>query len=207
MHRTGPGGAWCHRYYAVPGPGVVVEAFIVSTFVVAIGEIGDKTQLLALLLSARFRRPVPIVLGIFVATLANHAIAGALGEWVRSAVGPQALHWLLGLSFVALGAWALIPDKYEGKPAAMDRLGVFLVTTCAFFLAEMGDKTQIATVALAAEFHAYVSVVAGTTLGMLIANVPVVSVANKAAPRIPLRLVRVLSAMLFVGIGIFVLLR
>lgn len=186
---------------------MVVEAFIVSTLVVAVGEIGDKTQLLALLLSARFRRPLPIVLGIFVATLANHAIAGALGEWVRSAVGPQMLQWILGLSFIALGAWALVPDSYDARPAALDRFGVFLVTTCAFFLAEMGDKTQIATVALAAEYHAYVSVVAGTTLGMLVANVPVVSVANRAAPRIPLRAVRVVSATLFVVMGLVILLR
>ena len=141
-----------------------MEAFIVSTFVVAIGEIGDKTQLLALLLSARFRRPVPIVLGILVATLANHAIAGALGEWVRSAVDPKTLQWTLGISFIALAAWALKPDQYDPTRAPRDRYGVFLVTLCAFFLAEMGDKTQIATVALAAEYHAYVSVVAGTTL-------------------------------------------
>lgn len=184
-----------------------MEAFIVSTFVVAIGEIGDKTQLLALLLSARFRRPVPIVLGIFVATLANHAIAGALGEWVRSAVDPQTLQWLLGISFIALGAWALRQDTYDEARAAMGRYGVFLVTVSAFFLAEMGDKTQIATVALAAQFHAYVPVVAGTTLGMLIANVPVVSIANKAAPRIPLKAVRIVSAALFIAIGLLILVR
>ena len=184
-----------------------MEAFIVSTFVVAIGEIGDKTQLLALLLSARFRRPVPIVLGILVATLANHAIAGALGEWVRSAVDPRTLQWTLGISFIALGAWALKPDQYDPTRAPKDRYGVFLVTLCTFFLAEMGDKTQIATVALAAEYHAYVSVVAGTTLGMLVANVPVVSIANTAAPRIPLKAVRLFSATLLVVMGLVILLR
>jgi Ca2+/H+ antiporter, TMEM165/GDT1 family len=182
-----------------------VEAFLVSTLVVAVGEIGDKTQLLALFLSARFRRPLPILIGILVATLANHALAGALGEWVRSAISPQALRWAVGVSFIAIGIWALRPDRFDGMRSAMGSYGVFLITASAFFLAEMGDKTQIATIALAAKFDAFVPVVAGTTLGLMIANVPVVFVAHQAAPRIPLKAVRIVAAALFIGLGIAVL--
>jgi putative Ca2+/H+ antiporter (TMEM165/GDT1 family) len=182
-----------------------VEAFLVSMLVVAVGEIGDKTQLLALVLSARYRRPLPIVLGILAATVANHALAGAVGEWVRAAMNPQTLRWVLGASFMAIGAWALKPDKLEGTRSDMGHYGVFAVTVCAFFLAEMGDKTQLATVALAARFHAFIAVVAGTTLGMLIANVPVIAIAHKAAPQLPLKAIRMTAAGLFVVLGLAVL--
>jgi Ca2+/H+ antiporter, TMEM165/GDT1 family len=191
--------------HASPPRWTAVEAFLVSTLVVAVGEIGDKTQLLALFLSARFRRPLPILIGILVATLANHALAGALGEWVRSAISPQGLRWAVGVSFIAIGVWALRPDRFDGMRSAMGSYGVFLVTASAFFLAEMGDKTQIATVALAAKFDAFIPVVAGTTLGLMIANAPVVLIAYQAAPRIPLKAVRIVAAALFIGLGIAVL--
>lgn len=184
-----------------------MEAFLVSMLVVAVGEIGDKTQLLALVLSARYRRPLPIVLGILAATVANHALAGAVGEWVRSAMTPQTLRWVLGASFMAIGAWALKADKLEGTRSDVGHYGVFAVTVCAFFLAEMGDKTQLATVALAARFHAFIAVVAGTTLGMLIANVPVIAIAHKAAPQLPLKAIRITAAVLFIVLGVTVLFR
>lgn len=184
-----------------------MEAFLVSTLIVAVGEIGDKTQLLALLLSARYRRPVPIVIGILVATLANHALAGVAGEWLRSAMSPETLRWSVGVAFIAMGVWVLVPDKIDATRAAAGRYGVFLVTVSAFFLAEMGDKTQIATVALAAEYHALAAVVAGTTLGMLIANVPVVSVGHRAAPRLPMKAIRLVAAALFIVLGTVVLVR
>src|SRR5659263_238686 len=152
-----------------------MEAFFVSTGVVALAEMGDKTQLLALLLAVKFRQPWPIVLGIFVATLANHALAGAVGAWVTTVLGPDVLRWVLGASFIAMAVWMLIPDKIDndevGKPP---RLGVFGTTVVAFFLAEMGDKTQVATVMLAAQYSSTAWVVAGTTLGMMLANAPVV---------------------------------
>jgi putative Ca2+/H+ antiporter (TMEM165/GDT1 family) len=180
-----------------------LEAFFVSALIVAIGEIGDKTQLLALLLSARFRRPIPIILGILAATLVNHALAGLLGEWIRSAAGPDALRWGLGISFLAIAAWALVPDKLEEKEAQpLSRYGVFAVTLIAFFLAEIGDKTQLATVALAARFDSLIAVVAGTTAGMLIADVPAVFLANKAAVKIPFKAIRYIAAALFAAMGI-----
>ncbi|MBI4204658.1 MAG: TMEM165/GDT1 family protein [Betaproteobacteria bacterium] len=179
-----------------------MEAFLVSTLIVAIGEIGDKTQLLALLLSARYRRPLPIIIGILVATLANHTLAAVVGEWIRSAMSPQTLRWALGASFIAIGIWALKPDTIEEKRSAMGGYGVFLVTTSAFFLAEIGDKTQLATVALAARFNDLLLVVVGTTLGMLLANIPAVYLANKAAPRIPIRAIRIVAAGLFIVLGI-----
>jgi putative Ca2+/H+ antiporter (TMEM165/GDT1 family) len=181
------------------------EALFVSTAVVAFGEIGDKTQLLALMLAARFRRPWPIVAGILVATLANHALAGAVGNWVRSIVSPEILKWLLALSFFAVAAWALKPDTLDEAPRSASHAGVFAVTTLAFFLAEMGDKTQIATVMLAAKFASLAAVVVGTTLGMLAANVPVVFAGKLAATRIPFRLIRILAAILFAALGIGVL--
>ena len=154
-----------------------MEAFLVSMGVVALAEVGDKTQLLALILAARFRKPLPIILGILVATLANHALAGAVGVWLASAIGPTAMRWVLGLSFIAMAVWTLIPDKYEEEDAGSrppPRLGVFSTTVLAFFLLEMGDKTQIATVALAARYASLASVVAGTTTGMMLADVPAV---------------------------------
>ena len=171
--------------------------------VVAIGEIGDKTQLLALLLAARFQRPVPIVLGILVATLANHTLAGLVGAWVRQVVPATFLRWLLAASFLAVALWALKPDRLEdGQRSSATRFGVFSVTSTSFFLAEVGDKTQIATVVLAAQFNHLVAVIAGTTLGMLIADVPVVLVGRAVAARIPLRTVRMVAAALFALLAI-----
>ena len=180
-----------------------MEAFLVSLVVVAIGEIGDKTQLLALLLAARFKRPVPIILGILAATLVNHALAGLLGGWIRTAAGPEVLRWGLGLSFLAIAAWALKPDTLDEKEAQpLGRYGVFAITLGAFFLAEMGDKTQLATVALAARFDSLIAVVAGTTAGMLLADVPAVLLAEKASLKIPARTVRYVAAALFAAMGI-----
>ena len=183
------------------------EALLVSTAVVAVGELGDKTQLLALVLAARYAKPWPIIAGIFVATLFNHAIAGWVGNWVRGVVPPEILRWLLALSFFAVAAWALKPDKLDDDDAPpASRWGVFGVTVVAFFLAEMGDKTQIATVMLAAKFDSLAAVVAGTTLGMLLVNVPTVFIGRAAAEKIPFRAVRIAAAALFAGLGLWVLL-
>lgn len=184
----------------------MLEAFLVSTGAVALAEIGDKTQLLALVLAARFRKPVPIVLGILVATVLNHALAGAIGSWIATLLGPAGLRWVLGGSFIAMAIWTLIPDKYEEQTAEPPRFGVFVATLVAFFLVEMGDKTQIATVALAAKYPSLVAVVAGTTLGMMIANVPAVYLGEVAATKLPLKLVRTVAAAIFLILGIFVLL-
>jgi len=182
-----------------------LSALLVSTFVVAVAEIGDKTQLLSLLLAARFRKPLPIIAGIAVATLANHALAALAGEWVRAQLGPETLRWAVGLSMLAIGAWALRPDHYEGGVDRRGRWGVFAVTCIAFFLVEIGDKTQIATVVLAAQYHALVAVVLGTTAGMLIANTPVVVFAHRFTDRIPLRWVRIAAALIFAVLGVLVL--
>lgn len=183
-----------------------MHAFLVSTGVVALAEIGDKTQLLAFVLAARFRRPWPIIAGILCATLLNHGLAGALGSWITSMVQPSTLRWVLGASFIAMAAWVLIPDKIdEEEISSASRLGVFGTTLIAFFLAEMGDKTQVATVALAANYAAVTSVVLGTTLGMLIANVPAVLIARKFVERIPMRLVHTLAAVIFLLLGILTL--
>jgi Ca2+/H+ antiporter, TMEM165/GDT1 family len=180
-----------------------LESFLVSAGVVALGEIGDKTQLLAMLLAVRFRRPWPIIAGILAATLVNHTLAGAVGAWVRNVVPEQALRWIVALSFFAVAAWALKPDTLdESEAPALSSHGVFWVTTVAFFLAEMGDKTQIATAILASRFGALVPVVAGTTLGMLIVDVPTVLFAGIAAKRIPFRMVRIATAILFVILGV-----
>ena len=173
---------------------------------VALGEMGDKTQLLALVLAARYHAPRPIVAGIFVATLANHALAGALGAWLTQAVGPQWLRWGLGLSFIAMALWMLVPDKHDGTHAGEhSRLGVFGITTVAFFLTEIGDKTQIATVMLAARYEALAAVVMGTTLGMLIANVPAVYLGDKVLKFVPIAWVHRIAALVFAAIGIAVL--
>lgn len=183
-----------------------MEAFLVSTGIVALAEIGDKTQLLSLVLAARFRKPWPIVLGILVATLVNHALAGAVGAWITTLLGPVTLRWVLGLSFLAMAAWMLIPDKLDDEDTQSNpRLGVFGATLIAFFLAEMGDKTQIATVMLAARFDAYVWVVAGTTLGMMLANAPVVWLGERITRLVPLRVVHVVSALFFAGLGVVAL--
>ena len=183
-----------------------MEAFFVSTGIVALAEMGDKTQLLALILAARFRRPWPIVLGILTATVANHALAGALGAWVTTFMGPDVLRWVLGASFIAMALWMLVPDHMEDEAAAAaPRLGVFGTTVVAFFLAEMGDKTQIATVMLAAQYHAWAWVVAGTTLGMMLAHPPAVWRGDKMTKLVPLRVVHVVSALIFLGLGVFAL--
>jgi Ca2+/H+ antiporter, TMEM165/GDT1 family len=183
-----------------------METLFIATGIVALAEIGDKTQLLALILAARFRRPLPIVLGILVATLANHAMAGALGVWITSLFSPTTLRWLLGLSFIAMAVWTLIPDEVDADTSAQSGHGVFVTTIIAFFLAEMGDKTQVATVILAAKYHALATVVAGTTLGMMIANVPAVLIGDRIAQRLPTRTVHTIAAALFAVIGIAVLL-
>jgi putative Ca2+/H+ antiporter (TMEM165/GDT1 family) len=183
-----------------------VEALLVSTGVVALAEIGDKTQLLALLLATRLRAPIPIVLGIVVATLANHAFAGAVGAWLVHVIGPGAMRWILGISFLAMAAWTLIPDEPPDDDAARPRYGVFVTTVVAFFLVEMGDKTQIATVALAAQFQSLVMVVLGTTLGMLIANVPVVFMGDALIRRVPMKVVRIVAASVFAVLGLYALL-
>ena len=181
------------------------EPFLVSTGIVALGEIGDKTQLLALLLAARFRRPVPIILGILAATLLNHALAGLVGDTVARLLGPDVLRWVIGLSFLAMAGWMLVPDEIDEAEAEAGRFGVFGTTVVAFFLAEMGDKTQIATVALAARYTELVQVVCGTTLGMMLANVPAVLVGEKAATRLPMRLVHGISAAIFAVLGVMTL--
>jgi putative Ca2+/H+ antiporter (TMEM165/GDT1 family) len=182
-----------------------VNAFLVSTGVVALAEMGDKTQLLALVLAATFRRPLPVIAGIFFATLANHAFAGAVGQWLTHLWSPSVLRWILGLSFIAMAVWTLIPDKLDDGARGERRFGAFGTTLVAFFLVEMGDKTQIATVALAARYDALVPVVMGTTLGMMIANVPAVLLGNFTAEKLPLRAIHVVAAILFALLGIAVL--
>ena len=183
-----------------------MNSFLVSTGVVALAEIGDKTQLLAFILAAKFRKPLPIVVGILCATLANHAFAGALGSWITSLLDPATLRWVLGLSFIGMAMWTLIPDKLDESDAKLARFGVFGTTLVAFFVVEMGDKTQIATVALAAQYHAFFSVVAGTTLGLMIANVPAVFLGDRIAHRMPIRLVHGIAAAIFLILGVATLL-
>ncbi|MDD2536780.1 MAG: TMEM165/GDT1 family protein [Macromonas bipunctata] len=184
-----------------------MEALLISTGVVALAEIGDKTQLLAFILAARFKKPLPIILGILVATVVNHGLAGALGAWVTSVLTPEVLRWVLGASFIGMAIWTLIPDKIEEEETQVaQKLGVFGATLVTFFLAEMGDKTQIATVAMAAQFATPVLVVIGTTLGMLIADVPAVFVGDKFAHRIPMKLVHGIAAGIFAVLGIATLL-
>jgi putative Ca2+/H+ antiporter (TMEM165/GDT1 family) len=183
-----------------------LTALLVSIGVVALAEIADKTQLLALVLAARFRRPWPIILGILVATLANHFLAGAVGTFIARQLGDDVLRWALGVSFIAMAVWTLIPDRIDAPQAHDARLGVFGTTLVAFFLVEMGDKTQIATVALAAKYEALAAVVLGTTIGMMIANVPAVVLGNVAADRMPVRLVHGIAAVIFLLLGIAALL-
>ena len=180
-----------------------MEALLISTGVVALAEIGDKTQLLAFILAARFKKPLPIVAGILCATLVNHGLAGALGAWITSAVSPGALRWILGLSFIGMAVWMLIPDKIDDEAVdGRQRFGVFGTTVLAFFLAEMGDKTQIATVALAARYTDLVAVVTGTTLGMMLANVPAVFLGDAIARRVSMRLVHGIAALIFAVLGV-----
>lgn len=183
-----------------------MEALIVSIVIVALAEIGDKTQLLTLVLAARYAKPWPIVAGIFVATLVNHGIAGAMGAWLTTAIAPDVMRWILGLSFGAMAAWMLIPDTLDDDTAASRKLGgVFVTTTLLFFLVEIGDKTQIATVALAARFESLGAVVMGTTVGMLLANVPVAFFGEALAKRLPVRTVHRVAALVFAALGVGVL--
>lgn len=182
-----------------------MDAFLISTGIVALAEIGDKTQLLAFILAAKFRRPLPITLGILVATIANHAFAGALGSWISAMIAPETMRWILGLSFIGMAVWTLIPDKFDDDEARLAKYGVFGTTLIAFFLAEMGDKTQIATVALAAQYQAFFSVVAGTTCGMMIANVPAVLLGDRIAHRMPVRVVHAIAAAIFAILGVVTL--
>ena len=182
-----------------------MTALFVSARIVALAEIADKTQLLALVLAARFRKPWPIIAGILCATVVNHALAGSVGAFISHAVGPQAMRWVLGASFLAMAAWTLIPDELGEQKVDRGRLGVFGTTVVAFFFVEMGDKTQIATIALAAKYEALAAVVVGTTLGMMIANVPAVLLGSVAAEKLPVRLVHGLAAALFALLGIVVL--
>ena len=184
-----------------------MESLFVSMGVVALAEIGDKTQLLAFILAARFKKPFPIILGILAATLVNHGLAGALGAWINSSVSPEVLRWVLGASFIAMAIWTMIPDKIEEEETQVaKRFGVFGATLVTFFLAEMGDKTQFATVAMAAHYAAPLHVVIGTTLGMLIADVPAVFVGAKLANKIPMKLVHSIAAGVFALLGIATLL-
>ncbi|HET7262249.1 MAG TPA: TMEM165/GDT1 family protein [Casimicrobiaceae bacterium] len=182
-----------------------MEAFLVSAGVVALAEIGDKTQLVALVLAARFKQPVPIIVGIAVATLVNHTIAGIVGAWLASVLGPTVLRWILGLSFIGIAVWLLIPDRVDSAHVARARYGVFVTTLVTFFLAEMGDKTQIATVALAARFQDLYAVVAGTTIGMLIADVPAVLFGERIARSLHPRVVHAVAAAIYLALGVLVL--
>lgn len=179
------------------------ESFFVSTAIVAIAEIGDKTQLLAFLLAARYRKALPIIAGILLATLANHLLAAAVGHHVAKLFSQQVLLWILAASFILVAAWALIPDKIDDEDGFLSQYGPFLASLVAFFIAEMADKTQVATVMLAAQYPYFFTVVAGTTLGMLLTNVPVVLIGNFAAERLPLKLIRNIAALGFLALAIY----
>ncbi|AYR19901.1 TMEM165/GDT1 family protein [Alcaligenes faecalis] len=183
-----------------------MEALFISTGVVALAEIGDKTQLLAFILAARYKRPWPIILAIFIATLVNHGLAGAIGAWVPALLDPEVLRWVLGISFLAMAIWILIPDKIDDAETTGTRFGVFGTTLVTFFLAEMGDKTQIATVALAAQYQEFGFVVLGTTLGMMLANAPAVLFGERIARRLPIQLVHRIAAGIFAVLGVLALL-
>jgi putative Ca2+/H+ antiporter (TMEM165/GDT1 family) len=188
----------------------VEHAFLVSASAVALAEMGDKTQLLSLILAARYRKPIPIILGVLFATVVNHSGAGALGAWLGTLITPGIMRWALGASFVAMGLWILVPDKFDEDEAHLNRsrisaFGVFGKTVVTFFIAEMGDKTQIATIALAARFHDFFGVVIGTTLGMMIANVPAILLGDRFAHRLPTKLVHGIAAVMFVVLGAFAL--
>jgi putative Ca2+/H+ antiporter (TMEM165/GDT1 family) len=180
-----------------------MQSFLVSASVVGLAEVGDKTQLLSLVLAARYRKPIPIVLGVFAATLINHAASGALGAWLSSVLSPQILNWAVVASFAVMAVWILVPDKLDDADAVSTKnsMGVFGTTAITFFLAEMGDKTQIVTIALAARFHEFFGVVLGTTLGMMLANVPVIYLGHKFADRLPTKAVHILAALIFVVLG------
>ena len=180
------------------------QAFLVSTSVVALAEMGDKTQLLSLILAARYRKPLPIIFGILAATLLNHAMAGALGAWLSSLMSPTTLSWVMAAAFIGMGLWILVPDKLDEDDVALPKkqMGVFFATLSAFFLAEMGDKTQFATIALAAQYSNLFSVVLGTTLGMMMANAPAVYLGNRFAQRLPTKIIHIIAAIIFIAIGV-----
>ena len=178
-----------------------MEAFVVSTLSTAIGEVGDKTQLLSLVLATRLRRPVPIIAGILVATVANHLIACEAGQWAAGVISPRALRWIVGVGFLAVAAWALIPDRVDESADTRGAHGIFWLVVATFFLAEMGDKTQIAAIALAAKYRQLAAVVAGTTLGMMLVNVPTVLLARTTSRWMPMRAIRVLSALIYGALG------
>lgn len=178
-----------------------MEAFLISTGLVAFAEIGDKTQLLAFLLAAKFRKPLPIIFGILVATVVNHGVAGALGAWIAAMLDQSTMRWILGVAFIAMAVWVMIPDKLDADARPL-RFGVFGTTLVAFFFAEIGDKTQIATIALAAQYEAWLTVVIGTTLGMMIANVPAVLLGHRLADAMPVKLVHGIAALIFLALGI-----
>ena len=193
--------SWCNRR---PW-GNLMEGFLVSTGVVAFAEVGDKTQLLALVLATRYRKPVPILLGILLATLLNHALAGAVGGWLAGVFDADTIRIALGLSFVGMAVWTLFPDRYEEQDTRPPRWGVFAATLLAFFLVEMGDKTQVATCAFAARYADFRAVVAGSTLGMMLANVPVVLLGQAASTRVPIKVMRIVAALLLLTVGVAVL--
>jgi putative Ca2+/H+ antiporter (TMEM165/GDT1 family) len=180
-----------------------MQSFLVSTGVVALAEMGDKTQILSLILAARYRKPVPIILGVLAATLANHAAAGGIGTWLANVLDPSILNWAVVASFILMAVWILVPDKFsEGQVTVPKRpMGVFATTVVAFFLAEMGDKTQVVTVALAARFHDFIGVVSGSTSGMMLANIPVIYLGHRFADRIPAKAVHALAAVIFLVLG------
>jgi putative Ca2+/H+ antiporter (TMEM165/GDT1 family) len=182
-----------------------VEAFLLSTMVVGLAEIGDKTQILSLMLAARFLRPLPVIFGILFATVANHAAAGLVGTFFGSLITGPWMRWILGISFLSVAVWALFPDKYEGDGKAISRAGAFTATLITFFLAEIGDKTQIATIGLAARFELFYPVVIGTTLGMMLANVPAVIIGDRIADRLPVRAIRITAAVVFAILGVVTL--
>jgi putative Ca2+/H+ antiporter (TMEM165/GDT1 family) len=188
----------------------MMQSFLISTGLVALAEMGDKTQLLALLLAARFRQPLLIILAILASTLLNHALAAMLGQWLNELLAPQLMHWILALSFIAMGIWMLIPDQLEDDSSCLNQLqryGVLVTTFVLFFLAEMGDKTQIATVALAARFDSICAVVLGTTAGMMIANAPAVIIGDKMAHRLPIALIHKIAAAIFCLLGLMMMLK
>jgi Ca2+/H+ antiporter, TMEM165/GDT1 family len=202
------GGGRHAKVHLPPNPdSTLVEAFFVSTIVVGLAEIGDKTQILSLMLAARFLRPVPIIFGILFATIANHAAAGLAGTFFGDVLSGPWMRWILGLSFLSVGVWALFPDKYQGSDQAISRWGAFTATLCAFFIAEIGDKTQIATIGLAARFEQFYPVVVGTTLGMMLANIPAVLAGDRIAEKLPVRTIRITAAVVFAALGILTLAR
>lgn len=185
-----------------------MEAFLISIGVVVLAEFGDKTQLLALILATRFKKPLPIILGIFFATGLNHCLAGAVGMWISTIITPKMLRWTLGISFICMAFWTLIPDKIDHDEGQLGKnLGVFGATFLTFFLAEMGDKTQIATISLTAHYSAPLLVISGTTLGMLIADIPAVFIGNTFAEKIPMKLVHSIAAIIFLMFGLFTLIQ